>query len=50
MLGAWLSAEPGNEANNAKQIAECIRLANEYKDIVIAVSVGNEILVDWSDS
>jgi len=49
MLGAWLSAEPGNEANNAKQIAECIRLANEYKDIVIAVSVGNEILVDWSD-
>jgi exo-beta-1,3-glucanase (GH17 family) len=49
MLGAWLSAEPGNETNNAKQIAECIRLANEYKDIVIAVSVGNEILVDWSN-
>jgi exo-beta-1,3-glucanase (GH17 family) len=49
MLGAWLSAEPGNEASNAKQIAECIRLANEYKDIVIAVSVGNEILVDWSN-
>jgi exo-beta-1,3-glucanase (GH17 family) len=49
MLGAWLGAEPGNEANNAKQIAECIRLANEYKDVVIAVSVGNEILVDWSN-
>jgi exo-beta-1,3-glucanase (GH17 family) len=49
MLGAWLSAEPGNEASNAKQIAECIRLANEYKDIVIAISVGNEILVDWSN-
>jgi exo-beta-1,3-glucanase (GH17 family) len=49
MLGVWLGAEPGNEANNAKQIAECIRLANEYKDVVIAVSVGNEILVDWSN-
>ena len=49
LLGAWLSAEPGNEVSNAKQIAECIRLANEYKDIVLAVSVGNEILVDWSD-
>jgi exo-beta-1,3-glucanase (GH17 family) len=49
MLGAWLSAEPGNEATNAKQIAECIRLANKYKDIVVAVSVGNEILVDWSN-
>jgi exo-beta-1,3-glucanase (GH17 family) len=49
MLGAWLSAEPGNESNNAKQLAECIRLANEYSDIVIAVSVGNEVLVDWSN-
>ena len=49
MLGAWLSAEPGNEASNAKQVAECIRLANEYRDIVVAVSIGNEILVDWSN-
>jgi exo-beta-1,3-glucanase (GH17 family) len=49
MLGAWLGAEPGNDANNANQIAECIRLANEYKDIVVAVSVGNEILVEWSN-
>jgi len=49
MLGAWLSAEPGNEKGNASQIAECIRLANEYKDIVVAVSVGNEALVSWSN-
>ncbi len=49
MLGAWLAAEPGNEASNARQIASCIKLTNEYQDIVIAVSVGNEILVDWSD-
>ncbi len=49
MLGAWLSAEPGNEAGNVKQIAECIRLANEYSDVVVAVSVGNEALVSWSN-
>jgi exo-beta-1,3-glucanase (GH17 family) len=49
MLGAWLSAEPGNEKGNASQIAECIRLANQYKDIVVAVSVGNEALVSWSN-
>jgi len=49
MLGAWLSAEPANMANNAKQIEECIRLANEYNDVVVAVSVGNEALVTWSD-
>ena len=49
MLGAWLSAEPGNEKNNARQVENCIRLANEYSDVVVAVSVGNEILVDWSN-
>jgi exo-beta-1,3-glucanase (GH17 family) len=49
MLGAWLSGEPGKEQSNAVQIRECIRLANGYPDIVVAVSVGNEILVDWSD-
>lgn len=49
MLGAWLAAEPGNEENNAKQVNECIRLANDYPDVVIAVSVGNEALVSWSD-
>ncbi len=49
MLGAWLSAEPGNERVNEAQIDSCIRLANEYRDIVVAVSVGNEILVDWSN-
>jgi exo-beta-1,3-glucanase (GH17 family) len=49
MLGAWLSAEPGHEANNVDQIKKCIHLANEYQDIVVAVSIGNEALVDWSD-
>lgn len=48
MLGIWLDGEPGYEEDNAKQIAAAIRLANEYKAIVIAVNVGNEILVHWS--
>jgi exo-beta-1,3-glucanase (GH17 family) len=49
MLGAWLDGEPGNEAANSQQINNCIRLANEYGDVVIAVNVGNEILVHWSN-
>ncbi|MBN1482578.1 glycosyl hydrolase [candidate division KSB1 bacterium] len=48
MLGIWLDGEPGYEADNAKQIDTAIRLANEYQDIVVAVNVGNEILVHWS--
>ena len=48
MLGAWLDGEPGYEADNARQVQNCIRLANAYPDIVIAVNVGNEILVNWS--
>ncbi|MBF0206697.1 MAG: glycosyl hydrolase [Oligoflexia bacterium] len=49
MLGAYLKGEPGNEAINGQEVRESIRLANEYRDIVIAVSVGNEILIHWSD-
>ena len=49
MLGIWLDGRPGKEAENNTQIATGIRLANAYRDIVVAVSVGNEILVSWSD-
>jgi exo-beta-1,3-glucanase (GH17 family) len=48
MLGAWLDKEPGYEEPNTNQIETCIRLANEYTDIVVAVNVGNEILVHWT--
>jgi len=48
MLGAWLGREPHAIAENQVQIEEAIRLANAYKDIVVAINVGNEILVDWS--
>ena len=51
----WLDApQPAEEiANgpiaNAEEIRRTIRLANEYKDIVIAISVGNECMAYWSD-
>ena len=48
MLGIWLAREPGAEQRNARQIAEGIRLANEYIDIVAAVNVGNEVLIEWT--
>jgi exo-beta-1,3-glucanase (GH17 family) len=49
LLGIWLDGRPGHESESATQTATGIRLANEYKDIVLAVAVGNEILVSWSD-
>jgi exo-beta-1,3-glucanase (GH17 family) len=38
-----------NKLKNAKEIESAIRLANQYSNIVVAVSVGNEALVDWND-
>lgn len=61
MVGAWIATEaeyndegavvkelPEAVAANRRQVAEAIRLANEYPDIVIAVCVGNETQVTWS--
>jgi exo-beta-1,3-glucanase (GH17 family) len=38
-----------NKKLNQLEIAKGIELANEYKDIIVAVNVGNEILVEWND-
>jgi exo-beta-1,3-glucanase (GH17 family) len=38
-----------NALKNADEIARGIELANRFDDIVVAVSVGNEALVEWSD-
>jgi len=38
-----------NRINNQQQIEAAIRLANEYPDVVVAVNVGNEALVKWTD-
>jgi exo-beta-1,3-glucanase (GH17 family) len=38
-----------NALRNAEEIRRGIRLAREFADIVVAVNVGNEALVDWND-
>ncbi len=38
-----------NKQLNDQQIAKGIELANEYQDIIVAVNVGNESLVDWNE-
>ncbi len=50
----WLDKHPesllvANRVANDRQIDRLIALANQYPDIVFAVSVGNEATVDWSD-
>lgn len=51
MLGIWLENEtdrPQARAANVENVLRGIRLANTYKDIVIAINVGNETQVFWS--
>ena len=38
-----------NALKNAAEIGRGIELAKEFDDIVVAVNVGNEALVDWND-
>ena len=38
-----------NRSRNAFQVESGTKLANEFEDIVIAVNVGNEALVEWND-
>ena len=38
-----------NTVENAAEIERAIELANEYEDIVVAINVGNEALVEWND-
>jgi exo-beta-1,3-glucanase (GH17 family) len=38
-----------NKLNNRKEIESVIRLANQFSNIVVAVAVGNDCLVDWND-
>jgi exo-beta-1,3-glucanase (GH17 family) len=52
---AWLDTPipaadlAANTLNNAAEIDRGINLAKQYSDIVIAVNVGNEALVEWND-
>lgn len=45
-LGLYVTT--GNETFNQQEIARGIALANEFSDIIIGVSVGNETMVSWS--
>jgi exo-beta-1,3-glucanase (GH17 family) len=49
-LGAFPNpaSTPAAEAENQAELNACIQLANAYPQIVVAVSVGNEKLVEWS--
>lgn len=38
-----------NTVRNGEEVGRGIALANAYPDIVVAVNVGNEALVDWND-
>jgi exo-beta-1,3-glucanase (GH17 family) len=38
-----------NTMDNAAELQRAIELANEFPDIVVAVNVGNEALVEWND-
>jgi exo-beta-1,3-glucanase (GH17 family) len=52
---AWLT-EPipqaeldANKLKNRAEVAKAFELAHQYKDIIVAVNVGNEALVNWAD-
>lgn len=57
-LGAYIQSESStslsaaqiaaNKALNEAEVARAIALANDFRDIVLAVSVGNETMVSWS--
>ena len=55
-LGAYVQSDkyasdadkPGIAAFNEAELARTVTLANEFKDIVLAVSIGNETMVSWS--
>ncbi len=50
MLGAYPNpvTSAAAEADNQLELDKCIALARTYPDIVAAVSVGNETMVQWS--
>jgi exo-beta-1,3-glucanase (GH17 family) len=50
-LDAPIPAEElaANTKKNAEEIAKGIALAKEFSDIIVAVNVGNEALVSWTD-
>lgn len=60
MLGAWIDCKNAwtnlppihheESDRNAVEIAEAVRLTNQYPDIVKIIAVGNEAMVKWATS
>ncbi len=51
MLGVWLENEtknPERKTENIEQVLKAIELGNRHKEIISAISVGNESQVFWS--
>lgn len=61
LAGAWIAQESRRgpdgtptaldekvASENREDVAAVIKLANDYPDVVMAVNIGNEALVDWS--
>ena len=50
MAGAWISTESNQDVieSNQNEVANAIKVANAYPDIVIAINIGNETQVFWS--
>src|SRR5262249_58928917 len=50
MLGVWIAGDKaGHDAANQAEITRCTALVRAHPDLVVALSVGNETLDDWSD-
>ena len=60
MLGAWINCKNAftdevpdhiqESEENATEIEETVRLANQYADIVKVIAVGNEAMIKWAAS
>ena len=58
MLGTWIESElawtdfanhhKGNTVNNTLEVETAVAMANQYPDIVKAIAVGNEAMVQWA--
>jgi exo-beta-1,3-glucanase (GH17 family) len=50
MVGIWLAPEPNDGARqaNEQEVARALKIAADHPSVVGAISVANEVLVDWS--
>jgi len=51
IIGAWVVTNDTSthQQRNRDELAAAVRVANTYPDVVLAVAIGNEACVEWSD-